>query len=204
VIAGMGMEQQVGIDWHGHNDRGLGVTNCLHAMEFGADRIHGTVLGVGERVGNAALDQVLVNLKLLGELGDRDLSRLGDLASLVSRACQVPIPYNYPVLGSDAFRTATGVHAAAIIKAERKGDAFLADRIYSSVPAGLFGRSQEIEIGPMSGESNVVYWLRRRNIEPEPALVKRVFDQAKRATCLLTSDEIYGIIREHRAGQGPG
>ena len=197
VIAGMGLTGKIGIDWHGHNDRGLGVTNTIHALEFGADRVHGTVMGVGERVGNAALDQVLVNLKLMGKLEGRDLSHLGPLVNLVSQACKVPIPCSYPVLGSDAFRTATGVHAAAIIKAERKGDAYLADRIYSSIPAGLVGRAQEIEVGPMSGESNVIYWLRKRGIEPEASLVKAIFEHAKRSDHLLTSDQIYGIIRQH-------
>lgn len=194
LIASMGLSDQVGIDWHGHNDRGLGVINALSALRAGATRVHGTILGVGERVGNAATDQILVNLYLLGILPQgRDLTHLVELAALVSRACDVPIPYNYPVLGSDAFRTATGVHAAAIIKAERKGDAFLADRIYSAVPAGLFGRQQEIEIGPMSGESNVIYWLRRNQIEPDAALVKRVIGAAKAQDRLLTKAEIFSL-----------
>jgi isopropylmalate/homocitrate/citramalate synthase len=199
-IASMGV--QVGIDWHGHNDRGLGVTNTIHALEFGADRAHGTVLGLGERVGNAALDQVLFNLKLLGELPDRDLSKLLLLCRLTAKACHVPIAYNYPLVGQDAFRTATGVHAAAIIKAENKGHAFLADRIYSGVPAGEFGREQEIEIGHMSGESNVIYWLRKRRIDPEPALVKRILGVAKSADHLLTEDEVFQVIKEHRAADG--
>ncbi|MFO0576618.1 MAG: LeuA family protein [Polyangia bacterium] len=194
LIDSMGLSGKVGLDWHGHNDRGLGVINALWALRSGADRVHGTILGVGERVGNAATDQILVNLHLLGALPKgRDLSKLVELAQLVSRACSVPIPYNYPVLGQDAFRTATGVHAAAIIKAERKGDQFLADRIYSSVPAGLFGREQEIEVGHMSGESNVVYWLRKRGIEPEPQLVRRVFELAKGGSRLLSPDEILAV-----------
>ena len=196
VIVGMGLDGKIGIDWHGHNDRGLGVINALTALKAGADRVHGTILGVGERVGNAALDQILVNLYLLGALPrERNLSKLVELANLVSNACQVPIPYNYPVLGSDAFRTATGVHAAAIIKAERKGDAPLADRIYSSVPVGLFGRQQEIEVGPMSGESNVIYWLRRRGIEPETELVKRIYTHAKHQNRVLSADEILLMVR---------
>ncbi len=197
LIAGLGMEGQVGVDWHGHNDRGLGVVNALAAFRYGADRVHGTVLGVGERVGNAALDQILVNLRLLGTLPpERDLRKLVELAQLVARACHVPIPYNYPVLGSDAFRTATGVHAAAIIKAERKGDAFLADRIYSSVPAELFGRTQEIEIGPMSGESNVIYWLRRHGIDPDSQIVKKIFNLAKTTNRMLESSEILAFLRD--------
>lgn len=196
VIDGMGLSGKIGIDWHGHNDRGLGVINALWALRCGADRVHGTVLGIGERVGNAAIDQILVNLYLMGALPEgRDLSKLVELAQLVSRACNVPIPYNYPVLGEDAFRTATGVHAAAIIKAERKGDAFLADRIYSSVPAALFGRQQEIEIGPMSGESNVMYWLRKNGLPTEPALVKQIMGLAKSTNRLLGKAEILELAR---------
>ncbi len=187
---------KVGIDWHGHNDRGLGVTNTIHALEFGADRVHGTILGLGERVGNAALDQVLFNLKLLGELEGRDLSKLLLLCRLTANACHISIPYNYPLVGSDAFRTATGVHAAAIIKAEKKGHAFLADRIYSGVPAGLFGREQEIEIGHMSGESNVIYWLKKRHIDPQPELVKKILMVAKATDHLLTEDEVRQVIKE--------
>ena len=140
------MGVQVGIDWHGHNDRGLGVTNAIYSLEYGADRVHGTVLGIGERVGNAALDQILLNLKLLGELPDHDLTKLVEWTQIASRATHVPIHAQYPLAGTDAFRTATGVHAAAIIKAEKKGDAWLADRIYSGVPAGMFGKEQSIEI----------------------------------------------------------
>ncbi len=194
----LGTGESIGVDWHGHNDRGLGVTNAIYALEFGADRCHGTVLGVGERVGNAALDQILVNLKLLGHLPSHDLSRLIECCQLVSRACDVPIPYNYPVAGSDAFRTATGVHAAAIIKAEKKGHGYLADRIYSGVPAGMFGREQEIEIGHMSGESNVVYWLKKRGITPDADLVKKIYMRAKAGNRLLTEGELRAIVEEHR------
>ncbi len=199
LVEAMGVEDRVQIDWHGHNDRGLGVTNAIYALEYGADRVHGTCLGVGERVGNAALDQILMNLKLLGELPNQDLSKLLLWCKLTSRACHVPIPYNYPLAGDDAFRTATGVHAAAIIKAEKKGDAWLADRIYSGVPAGLFGKEQEIEVGHMSGESNVVYWLAKRHVEPESELVKRILGVAKSSDRVLTEEEIRQIIKEHRA-----
>jgi 2-isopropylmalate synthase len=199
-ISTMGVD--VGIDWHGHNDRGLGVTNTIHALEFGADRAHGTILGIGERVGNASLDQVLMNLKLLGELPDRDLTKLLQLCRATARATHVPVPHNYPLVGSDAFRTATGVHAAAIIKAEKKGHAFLADRIYSGVPAGLFGREQEIEIGHMSGESNVIYWLRKRQIEPEEQLVKKILGVAKASDHILTEEEVNQVITEYRASGG--
>ncbi len=189
---------EVGIDWHGHNDRGLGVVNTIFAIEYGADRVHGTALGIGERVGNAALDQVLLNLKLLGELPDQDLSKLLLWCKVASRACRVDIPPQYPLAGSDAFRTATGVHAAAIIKAEKKGDHWLADRIYSGVPADMFGKEQEIEVGHYSGESNVVYWLRKRGVEPTTEVVAAVLGAAKRGNRVLTEEEIRQVIKECR------
>ncbi len=189
----------IGIDWHGHNDRGFGVVNSIFALEYGADRVHGTALGIGERVGNAALDQILVNLKLLGELEERDLSKLLSWVRLASRATHVPIHPQYPLAGSDAFRTATGVHAAAIIKAERKGHAWLADRIYSGVPAGLFGKEQEIEVGHYSGESNVVYWLTKRGYEVTDSLVKKILNFAKRGNRTLTDDEISELVSEQQA-----
>lgn len=198
LLDGMG-RRDVGIDWHGHNDRGLGVVNTIFALEYGADRLHGTALGVGERVGNAALDQVLLNLKLLGELPDHDLSKLLLWCKVTAKACRVEIPPQYPLAGSDAFRTATGVHAAAIIKAEKKGHGWLADRIYSGVPAGMFGREQEIEVGHYSGESNVVYWLKKRGHEPTTDLVAAVLGAAKRGNRVLTDDEINQVVKEHRA-----
>lgn len=192
MLRGWGCEH-IGIDWHGHNDRGLGVTNNIRAIEAGADRIHGTALGVGERVGNASLDQTLLNLKLLGEI-DNDLTKLLEYCRTVSEAFEVPIPGQYPLAGADAFRTATGVHAAAIIKAEKKGDHWLADRIYSGVPAGMFGKEQEIEIGPMSGESNVIYWLNHRKLEASPELVRHIFSAAKAADHVFSDEEVHGLI----------
>ena len=190
---------QVGIDWHGHNDRGLGTINNLAAISAGADRIHGTALGIGERVGNAALDQTLMNLKLMGELDDRDLSNLVPWCQTVAEAVGVPIPAQYPLVGEDAFLTATGVHAAAVIKAINRGDDELADRVYSGVPAGWFGKEQSIEIGFMSGESNVVYWLKSRGIDPEENLVKHLFDLAKKTDHVLSDAEVHAAIAQFRA-----
>jgi 2-isopropylmalate synthase len=198
VLDGMG-RPDVGIDWHGHNDRGFGVVNSIFAIEYGADRIHGTALGIGERVGNAALDQILLNLKLLGELPEHDLTKLVLWCKVVSQATRVPIHPQYPLAGSDAFRTATGVHAAAIIKAEKKGHEWLADRIYSGVPAGMFGKEQQIEVGHYSGESNVVYWLKKRGYDPTKELVAAVLGAAKRGNRVLTDDEIIAIIKQQQA-----
>jgi 2-isopropylmalate synthase len=144
------------------------------------------------------MDLLLVNLNLLGWI-ETDLSPLPEYCRLIAEATGVPLPPNYPVVGEDAFRTGTGVHAAAVIKAARKGDAWLADRVYSGVPAGLVGRRQEIEIGHMSGRSNVIYWLESRGIEAEDGLVDRIFDHAKRSDHTLADAEIEALIEEARA-----
>ena len=191
LVEGTGVD--VKIDWHGHNDRGLGVCNSIFAAEFGADRIHGTALGIGERVGNAALDQLLINFKLMGEI-DNDLTRLVEWCNLVSESTNSPIPASYPVMGSDAYRTATGVHAAAVIKAKRKGDDWLADRIYSGVPAGLFGKKQTIEVGHMSGLSNVLYWLAENDLPVNDGVAEHVLNIAKNRNRVLTNDELSEIV----------
>jgi len=185
--------EDVTIDWHGHMDRGLGVINAMAAIEAGAQRIHGSALGIGERCGNVPMDQLLVNLQLMGYI-DRDLSKLTDYCQAVARACHVSIPFNYPVVGCDAFRTATGVHAAAVIKAYKKNDTELANTVYSGVPAHLFGLEQTIDIGPVSGRSNVIYWLTKRGIEPTEEIVGRIFEYAKQSPTVLTEEEIRNLI----------
>ncbi len=185
--------EEILISWHGHNDRGLSVINSLAAVQAGADVIHGCALGIGERVGNTPMDQVLVNLKLLGAI-DQDLIKLKDYCEVASRACRVVIPPGYPVFGSDAFRTATGVHAAAVIKAFRKGETELANTVYSGVPSHLFGLEQIIDIGPMSGRSNVIFWLEKRGIQPAEDRVTAIYEKAKKSDRLLTTAEVLEAI----------
>lgn len=187
LVRGLGAD--VGIDWHGHRDRGLGLINALAAAEAGASRIHATALGVGERAGNTEMDLLLVNLRLMGRISN-DLSALAEYCRLASQAIGVPIPHNYSVFGQDAFETGTGVHAAAVIKAFKKGDAWLADRIYSGVPAGMFGLEQIIRVGPMSGKSNVSWVLERHGIEATEERIQGVLTLAKQTPRLLTDDEI--------------
>jgi 2-isopropylmalate synthase len=186
--------KNVKIDWHGHRDRGFGLANTFAAIEAGADRVHGTALGIGERVGNTEMDLLLVNMKLHG-MRDNDLTALPRYCDVVSKATGVSIPNQYPVFGADAFRTGTGVHAAAIIKAQNKGDAWLADLVYSGVPASYFGRKQEIEISHVSGMSNVKYWLRENGFNADDEeLCKRVFELAKTTDHTLTEAEIRGVL----------
>jgi 2-isopropylmalate synthase len=190
----------VGIDWHGHQDRDMAVACSLAALEAGATRLHGAALGIGERVGNTPMDLLLVNLVLAGYL-KRDLLPLDDYCRTVSQACGVPLPDNYPVLGRDAFRTATGVHAAAVVKAARKGDRALVDSVYSAIPAAMVGREQVIEIGPMSGRSNVTYWLEKRGLTVDDALVDRILQKAKRSSTVLTEVEIRDEIEAAAAAK---
>ena len=193
VIAETGAD--VGIDWHGHRDRDLAIINSIAALDAGATRLHGAALGIGERVGNTPMDLLLINLVLMGYT-TRDLRALNEYCQTVATACGVAIPDNYPVIGRDAFRTATGVHAAAVVKAWRKGDRELMDAVYSAIPASLVGREQEIDVGPMSGKSNVVFWLEKRGITPSDAVVDRVFKRAKASPRVLTEEEILAAVYE--------
>jgi len=180
----------VKVDWHGHADRGLGVINTIAAIEAGADRVHGCALGIGERVRNTAIDPLMVNLKLMGWI-DNDLTKLPEYVRFVSEATHVPLPDQYPVIGRDAFRTGTGVQAAAIIKAKKKGSEWLADRVYSGVPAGMFGLEQIIEVGPMGGLSNGTDGLADHGYHQEESLAKEIFQQAKSTNRVLTDEELH-------------
>jgi 2-isopropylmalate synthase len=199
VIPDSGVKRrEIEVNWHGHQDRGLGVANNLAAYEAGADVIHGTALGVGERAGNAPLDQTLVNLSLMGVIKN-DLTALNEYTRMAHQYLEVALPHNYPVFGEDAFETGTGVHASAVIKAMDKGDDWLADRVYSGVPAGDFGLQQVIRIGHMSGRSNVIHWLKSNGYEAEDDLVAHMFDVAKSQRRMMTDEEVHDAISEFRA-----
>src|SRR5579864_2457502 len=187
--------EKIRVDWHGHNDRGLAIANSLAAIAAGADQVHAAANSLGERVGNTAMELMLVNLRLMGVI-HQDLSRLREYCEKVAKATHTVIPPNYPVIGRDAFRTATGVHAAAIIKAFHKGDQALADAVYSGVPSSLFGLDQVIEIGPMSGKSNVLFWLEKHKIPADETIVNRIFDAAKQSARVLTDSEVLALCSE--------
>jgi 2-isopropylmalate synthase len=188
--------EKIRVDWHGHCDRGLAIANSMAALVAGADCVHATALGVGERVGNTQMDQMLVNLKLMNipPWDAQDLTKLKQYCETVSRATGVPIPVNYPVVGEDAFRTATGVHAAAVIKAYKKNDIELANTVYSGVPSHLFGLEQIIEIGPMSGKSNVLFWLERHGIPAADEVVERIYQRAKASDHTLSEAEVLECV----------
>jgi isopropylmalate/homocitrate/citramalate synthase len=189
--------EKIRVDWHGHCDRGLAIANSMAALVAGANCVHATALGIGERVGNTQMDQMLVNLKLMGihPWADQDLTKLKDYCRVISRATGVAIPINYPVFGEDAFRTATGVHAAAVIKAYKKNDVELANTVYSGVPSHVFGLEQIIDIGPMSGKSNVTFWLERHGLPTSDGIVDRIYQRAKASDHTLTEAEIMACVQ---------
>ena len=189
--------ETIRVDWHGHCDRGLAIANSMAALVAGAVCVHATAIGIGERVGNTQMDQMLVNLKLMGihPWADQDLTKLKTYCQAISKATGVPIPVNYPVLGDDAFRTATGVHAAAVIKAYKKNDIELANTVYSGVPSHVFGLEQIIDVGPMSGKSNVIFWLERHGIPPTDDCVERIYKRAKASDHTLSETEIMECVQ---------
>ncbi len=196
IVKETGVEN-IKIDFHGHRDRGLSLANTIAAIIAGVDRVHGCGLGIGERCGNTPMDQLLVNLQLMGWI-EKDLTKITPYCKVVSEACDIPMPYNYPIFGEDAFRTATGVHATAVIKAMKKeGEAWLADAVYSGVPASMIGKKQLIEVGPMSGKSNIIFWLEQRNIKAEEELIKAIFDHAKKSKKILKNEKITEIVNNH-------
>ncbi|MDE0913503.1 MAG: LeuA family protein [Candidatus Poseidoniales archaeon] len=196
VIPDAGVKRaDIEVNWHGHQDRGLGVANNLAAVEAGADVIHGTALGVGERAGNAPLDQTLVNLSLMGVINN-DLTALNDYMRKAHEYIEVALPHNYPVFGEDAFETGTGVHASAVIKAIKKGDQWLADRVYSGVPAQDFGLEQVIRIGHMSGRSNIIWWLQQNGYEVDDDMVAHLFEVAKGQRRMMSDEEVHAAIAE--------
>lgn len=191
------LEPRVRVEWHGHRDRGLDVANCLAAWSAGAERCHGTALGIGERTGNAPIEQLLVNLALLG-WRKAPLAGLPEYVKAAAEALGFSIPAHQPIVGRDAFRTATGAHAAAVSKALTLGDAWLADRVFSSVPSTLVGRQQLLDVGPGSGEANVVAWLAEHGISADPKTIATVLAAAKRGAAVLTDAEILSLIQVPR------
>jgi 2-isopropylmalate synthase len=183
--------------WHGHNDRGCAVASSIAAVEAGADVVSGTFLGLGERTGNASLEQIIAYLDQAGSRRFR-VDLLPRLAARLAEATGQEIPVTAPIVGMQAFATTAGVHAAALLKARSLGTAF-EDHIYSSVPASRFGRAQAVLLGPMSGLSNA-----RRAIElygrvPDEELARRLLAHARGLARWMSPEEIGRYLEQQPA-----
>ncbi|MEZ4255602.1 MAG: hypothetical protein R3A78_07770 [Polyangiales bacterium] len=164
--------------------------------------MHGCVLGIGERVGNAPLDLLLINLKLLGELPEADLSKLAALAEKVAAATRFrsrSTTRSWAKTPSARDRRSCRRRSS---KAKQKGDDYLADRVYSGVPAGMFGREQEICVGPMSGISNAAYWLQHHGYDADQGTVDAILKAAKNSDHNLSDPEVRAVVERHRRGAG--
>lgn len=191
----------VQLDWHGHNDRGLGLASALAAAAAGASRLHGTLLGVGERAGNPPLEQLLLNLHLLGCLQ----IPAGKLVPNLLRAADLlgfRVSPKAPVLGELVFATATGVHASAIFKATEQGRPDFQELVYNPVPPSWLGTRQRVLIGPYSGSANVRYWLLEHGLPVDPALVKAILARAKKQATILSDQEILELIGNGEREEG--
>lgn len=184
----------VGLDWHGHDDRGLGLATALAAYEAGVDVVHATALGEGERAGNTALELLVANWVLGKLLPSECLAAVGRYTTAMADALGINISPKHPVVGRDAFRTATGVHARAIQKAALCGESELADLVYTSIPASVLGRSQEICVGACSGHANARHWLHQHGVLLTPELTDRLLAFAKTSDHVLSDDELFAWL----------
>lgn len=183
----------VGLDWHGHNDRGLAVACALAAARGGADRLHATLLGVGERAGNPPLEQMLVNLALLGAHA-HPVNQLVPRLREAARVLGLPVPAQVPILGEAVFCTATGVHAAAIFKAQAQGRHDWEELVYNPFPPSFVGAQQTVRIGPYSGAASVRFWLREHGLPENARLVQAVLEMAKASRHVLDDEDILATI----------
>lgn len=176
------------IDWHGHNDRDLGVANAVAAANAGATCIHTTVLGIGERCGNVPLEPLLVHLAT-HETYQWNLSILPQLAEYASKIFDDPIRSRYPIIGQNAFATAAGTHGAALYKATQRRDSQLAANVYAGADPRSFGREVQVFVGPMSGVANVKWKAQELGVSLKPNSEEDILLVAKERDKILTDQE---------------
>ena len=186
---------KVRLDFHGHNDRGLALANSLAAVAAGADCIQGTVLGIGERAGNAPLDLVMINLQMQGLWNCDTLVNLKEYCLEVARLCNLSIPDKYPVFGKQSFSTQMGVHASAILKAKRHHNGELATCVYSGVDPNLVGLNYDVQVGPFSGRANVKFLMHQHNITLADEAIDHILEKARTENRILTKTEILTLAK---------
>ena len=182
-------ESQIGLDWHGHNDVDMTTANALIALGAGADRVHVTSLGIGERAGNTPMESMIENLRQHG-INNYKYPLIMEYASYASKVFGRIIPPDKPIVGDLVHKTPTGIHGAGIAKAIEKGRPDLAGIIYSAVDPSIYGRHPELSIGPLSGNHNAIANLERLNIEVTQQHIQRILVLAQMLGRELSDEEI--------------
>lgn len=184
------------IQYHGHNDTGNAVSNSIAAIAAGAKTIHVTHIGMGERAGNASTEGVLANLTRRG-INKYDLHKVVEGSNFVAEAFGVKIPNNHPLIGADVFSTESGIHAAGIDNARKKG-LNVSGIIYSAVSPEVVGRETIVNIGPLGGIHSVKWVLDRMGVPSSAELTSALLMQARIQNRALTPSEIKAVVREVR------
>jgi 2-isopropylmalate synthase len=183
----------VAVDFHEHNDLGMGTANCVVAAEEGVERLHATARGIGERAGNVALEQLLVVLNLEG-FRNTDTRQLQEYTKMAAELLSVPIQSHEPLVGEESTATASGVHASTYGKSSSENQRDLPP-IYFAVPPSDIGLEPHVKIGPMSGMANVHGFCREVGVDGiTDADAQKLLSVAKERWALLSKEDVLGIL----------
>jgi D-citramalate synthase len=184
---------------HTHDDLGFGMANVHASLRAGADMVHATVNGIGERAGNVALEEVAIALHHCYDVDTVKLDELYDLAELVSRATKIPLPPNKAVVGENAFTHESGIHTDGTLKD---------DAMYEPYPPETVGRERRLVLGKHAGRAGVHAALQEHGVdvtdEELSTVVQRVKalgDRGKRVTdadLLTIAEDVQGRERDRR------
>jgi D-citramalate synthase len=182
---------------HTHDDLGLAVTNALVSVAAGADLVHGTVNGIGERAGNVALEEVAIALSHGYDVETMELQRVYDLAQLVANKTGIPLAPNKAVVGENAFTHESGIHTDGTLKDEAMYEPYSPERV---------GRQRRLALGKHAGHAGVAAALDEHGVEVTDEQldavverVKRIGDRGKRVTdadLLTIAEEVRGDDRD--------
>jgi methanogen homocitrate synthase len=175
---------------HCHNDMGCAVANTITAAEAGAFQLHTTVNGIGERAGNASLEELLVALRMKKGIERYDLSKLTGLSHLVEKYSGVALPRNKPVTGELAFSHESGIHIAAMLEDPLT---------YENFPPELVGGERHFILGKHTGKKALEHVVATMGCELTDKQICRVLDLVKEHSehkCSITPDVLRKLIRK--------
>ncbi len=160
------------IEMHTHNDFGLANANALSGLEAGAISVNTTVIGLGERAGNASFEQILMSLKhLYAKKIDIKSKSIKKLTNLVSKASNIDIPLNAPIIGKRLFAHESGIHADGMIKNKKAYEPFEAEEV---------GAKREFPIGKHSGSSTLMYHLKSAGIKAKKDVLRNLVPKIRK------------------------